>query len=115
LRDTRACLICITHWTFEYIDGVPFPDIREVIDMHVTMKGGKKKKRRPGRPELVQPPEPEFDSIQEQAAYGVETAREASAARRDTKHISTQPLWVQQSFAMRNKGLDELFPKKPAK
>lgn len=69
--------------------------------MYVTMKVGKKKRRR--RPDA--PPE-------EEMAYSAEMAREAGTAKRSMKHITTQPLWVQQSFATRNKSLDELFPKK---
>jgi hypothetical protein len=105
LRETRACLICITHWTFEYIDGLPFPDVREVIDMHVTMKGGGKRRARPGQSQ-------QFDSVAEEQAFNVAMAKENATARREMKHISTQPLWVQRHFASRNKSMDELFPKK---
>jgi hypothetical protein len=112
LRETRACLICITHWTFEYVDGLPFPDILQVIDMHVTMKTGKKRRRHTGEePERIEPPEPEFGSLQEKQAYSQTMAKENAAIKRAAKHITTQPLFVQQAFAMRNKSLDEINPK----
>jgi hypothetical protein len=82
------------------------PDIDDILDMYVSMKGGKKKRRRGGQPEdLRRPPEPEFGSLQEQQAYQQTIGRENAAIKRSAKHITTQPLFVQRSFALSKKPL----------
>lgn len=75
------------------------------------MKGGRGKRRRP-QPETFDLPEQRFGSMQEKAAHSMTMARENAVAMRNKKHISTQPLWVQQSFANRNKPLDQVMPKR---
>jgi hypothetical protein len=115
LRETRACLICITHYTFEYIGELPYPEILEILDAYVVLKGGRQKGHLDRQ--AAAPPEPRFDSTQEKQAFDLAMAQENQVALRHMKHISTQPFFVQQSFAMskkiaNDKSWDELFPKK---
>jgi hypothetical protein len=87
------------------------PDIDEILDMYVSMKGGKKRRSREDQPpDHLQPPEPEFGSLQEKQAYSRTMAQENAGIKRAAKHITTQPLFVQQSWAMRNKSMDEVNP-----
>lgn len=86
-----------------------YPDILDVLEASFILKGGKRKGKRPTQAVL---PEPRFDSIHEEHAYNAAMAKENAVALTNVKHITTQPLWVQQAFAMRNKSMDELFPKK---
>jgi hypothetical protein len=53
----------------------------------------------------LEPPEPEFSSVQEQQAYSQTIAKENAAIKRGAKHITTQPLFVQRSFALSKKPL----------
>lgn len=81
------------------------PDIDDILDMYVTMKGGKKKRRGGGQPDHLRPPDPEFGSLQERQAYQQTIGRENAAIKRGAKHITTQPLFVQRSFALSKKPL----------
>lgn len=120
----------IAHYTFDQIDDLAYPDVRQIIETFVKMKTGKTRQRR-GNPDMPPPPnypgrplagdrlpgmprpdqpEQEFDSIQEEVAYAEAMVKENARVARETKHISTQPFWVQQAFANRNKTMDELFP-----
>jgi hypothetical protein len=97
------------------------PDVFDVLDADLDMKAalsGRKRKRkpRPGeqpmQPMMLAPPEDQSIPI----AQRMEIARtQAAEVHKNTKHITTQPLFVQQSFAMRNKSMDELFPPKKGK
>jgi hypothetical protein len=79
------------------------------------MKGGSRKARANAAPQSMSLPEPHFNTIQEKQAFHAEMGRENAVALRNKKHITTQPFFVQQSFANRNKSMDELFPSKAPK
>ncbi len=70
------------------------------------MKGGKK-----NRPHSAQVdfPDPPFASEQEKHAFHAAMAKEAMAVKRESKSISTQPLEVQRTFAMRNRSVADVF------
>ncbi len=116
LRETRACLICITHWTFEYIDDLPFPAITEILDAHVMMKTGKKRREdlanefmrpreRREHPDHEIPPDlpPQF---KQQVA--IAEHREVAAAHQGAIPVASLPAWMQ-------KGIKEMKAETDAK
>ncbi len=86
-----------------------YPDVVDVLDAYYVMKGGKSKKGRPARASADFPPDPPFASEQEKHAFHAAMAKEAMAVKRESKSISTQPLEVQRTFAMRNRSVEDVF------
>ena len=87
----RACLVCVTHYSLEYIGDLPYPEIEEILDAYAVMKGGKSAKRRHSRPApFAGDPElpPQF-----QQAVDRDKKRDKSGNR---VHVTTLPLTLQQ-------------------
>lgn len=92
---------------------MPYPDILEIIDTYMVLKGAKRKGQPKGRPSpdrvVMGADDLQFMSVQERQAYNAAMAKDAMEAKRGMKHISTQPSFVQQSFAMRNKSMAQVW------
>jgi hypothetical protein len=94
----RACVVCITHYSFEQIGDLPYPELDEVIKAYVKLKGGgktsgRKRSMRPDMPEL-----PENASPAESQAYSRELLKENETAKRGAVHVSMLPLEVQHAI-----------------
>jgi hypothetical protein len=99
LREVRACVACITHYSLEYIGGLPYPELDELIKAYVKLKGGGKisGRKRPMRPDM--PELPDNVSPAESQAYSRELLKENEAAKRGAVHVSMLPLEVQHAIS----------------
>lgn len=62
MREIRACIVCITHYSLEYIGDLEYPTILEIQDAYILIKGGKRRGRRePPRPEMTPEMQHAFD------------------------------------------------------
>lgn len=87
-------MVCVTHYSLEYIGQLPYPEIEEILDAYAVMKTGKSAKRRAGQQRYQARPDA---PVWEQRAMEQEERKEKRSGNR--VHVSTLPLTVQQRVA----------------
>jgi hypothetical protein len=94
LREVRACAVCITHYSLEYLGELPYPEIEAILDAYAVMKGGTGK----GKRVAVTPNNLPVESdrpVWEQQAVARETRKEN---KKNRVHPTALPLTVQQQL-----------------
>lgn len=80
-----------------------FPDITDVIDAYIAMKGGKRKDGSlPRNPDRVSMPDPEMPPVDMPGHLAQQlvqqTTREVEQAKRQAIKVSSLPTWMQNSI-----------------
>lgn len=97
-------MVCVTHYSLEYIGRLPYPIILEILDARAVMNGGK---TRAQRQEAGLSPEERKQPEWMQRAMQQQMGNENRRAESKPRHITTLPLAAQRVAAQRKKALKD--------